>query len=107
VLGVIRREKKLAKLEMPRSDSKRTPVVFPKSPVAIPITVQRPSLLESAKEGFGLGIGVSIARNIVDRAFSSIDKSLTEKKPLIKSKEYMQCMDDGGNEEMCTSMYKS
>jgi len=77
------------------------PIVSPKTPVAIPLGTQQLTLGQTIKEGFGFGIGSSIARNIVDRAFGPVDKSLTEKKPLIKSKEYMQCMDEGGNDEVC------
>ena len=77
------------------------PLVYtsPKTPVAIPpIKFQQPSLLHTVKEGFGFGIGSSIARNMVDRVFGSFSSS---KSSLTKLTEYTQCIQEGGNEEVC------
>jgi hypothetical protein len=88
---------------MPRSNSskKTVPLVYtsPKTPIGIPpIKIQQPTLLHTIKEGFGFGIGASIARNIVDRTFGSFSAPKT---PLIKSTEYTQCIQEGGDEEVC------
>ena len=87
---------------MPRSNSskKTVPLVYtsPKTPIAIPpIKFQQPTLLQSVKEGFGFGVGSSIARNMIDRAFGSF----SEQKPIIKSTEYTQCIQEGGTQEVC------
>ena len=85
---------------MPRSDSSKKTKVFvytsPKTPIAM-----HPTLVQSVKEGFGLGIGVSIARNMVDRVFGLPSVKTT----LINSREYTQCIQEGGNEEVCTAKY--
>ena len=102
MIGVIRREKKLIELEMPRSDSsvRNKPVVYtsPRSPVALPLKIQQSTLGQSVKEGFGFGIGSSIARNMVDRVFGSFS---SPKSSLTKLTEYTQCIQEGGTEEVC------
>ena len=102
---------------MPRSDSSKpkvfvppkfplaTPIKIkpfvytsPKTPVAIPpVRTQQPTLGQTVKEGFGFGLGASVARNIVDRMFGlpSVAKVST------KSTEYTQCIQEGGTEEVC------
>jgi len=49
------------------------------------------------KEGFGLGIGVSIARNIVDRIMgpaSTVQLTPTVSQPVTEFKKCMQVKDD-------------
>ena len=71
---------------MPRSNNNSAPTKFttrPGSalikpspslakPVHVPVPVERatPTLGQTIKEGFGFGIGTSIARNMVDRIFA-------------------------------------
>jgi len=73
------------------------------------------------KEGFGLGFGASIARNIVDRAFgtgmaalSSVPPAQVHMPPVsplhappvhstksLEQREYEQCMKEYGTEDAC------
>ncbi len=81
-------------------------------PPSVPALVQAkpPTLFQSAKEGFGLGFGASIARNIVDRAFGSATAAATvasapvvTSKPVVHydTKLYEQCIENGATEEFC------
>ena len=49
------------------------PAPVPYHPPSSPITFQQqaPTLGQSMKEGFGLGVGLSVARNVVDGLFGS------------------------------------
>jgi hypothetical protein len=61
---------------MPRTHKNTSPVVIQKpSPVSVINT--RPSLGQTMKEGFGLGVGVSVAQHAVNSAmnFFSVPKS--------------------------------
>ena len=61
---------------MPRTNKNTSPVVIQKpSPVSVINT--RPSLGQTMKEGFGLGVGVSVAQHAVNSAmnFFSVPKS--------------------------------
>lgn len=42
------------------------------TPAPLQITAPQPTLGQSMKEGFGLGVGMSVARNVVDRAFGAV-----------------------------------
>ena len=49
------------------------PVIHrPSPPPAIYTPTPVPTLGQAIKEGFGLGIGMSVARNVVDRAFGAL-----------------------------------
>jgi hypothetical protein len=72
------------------------------------IEISRPTMFQSVKEGFGFGIGSSIAHNI----FRSSPTQSQERKDLpaqvqeYKSvtnlpKEYVQCMKDFENKDAC------
>lgn len=61
---------------MPRqTSSAKSPVrsYRPFSPLApsVPISVEQPTLGQSIKQGFGFGVGTSLARTLVERAFAS------------------------------------
>jgi len=90
---------------MPRSSNK--PVV--NKPVASPVLQNRlpgneqPSLFSSVKQGFGFGMGSSIAHNIFDRKVEHpvIDK-ITD-----KTTEFKQCMEKTyNNYEECSPILK-
>ena len=64
--------------------------------------VPLPSLGQSIKDGFGLGVGVSVARNIVDGVFNmfSVPKSSNP-----KISEYEKCLEYSSNDiEKCKSL---
>ena len=84
------------------------------------VQVQPPGFLQSMKEGFGLGVGASIARNIVDRAFGAGTAALapaptsptpTPVSPIhtlpahstkfLDQREYEQCIKEHGTEDSC------
>ena len=52
----------------------RPPVLALPRPAPAPLQIgaPAPTLGQSMKEGFGLGVGMSIARNVVDRAFGTV-----------------------------------
>jgi hypothetical protein len=85
-----------------------TSVVPSSSSVPALVQAKPPTLLQSAKEGFGLGFGASIARNIVDRAFGSATAAVASapvvaSKPVVQydTKLYEQCIENGATEEFC------
>jgi hypothetical protein len=45
------------------------PTTSPFTPT--PLHVEQPTLGQTIKQGFGFGVGTSLARNLVDRAFAS------------------------------------
>jgi uncharacterized spore protein YtfJ len=72
---------------MPRQNTKITPVKpILSSPI---ITKNNSTLLNSIKEGFGFGLGSSIARNLVNAIPNTIIK--TESKP--NCFEYKKCLE--------------
>jgi hypothetical protein len=85
---------------------------FP-APTPFTYSVPRPTLGQSIKDGFGLGIGSSIARNMVDGFFH---KSPEQSKvtPVISSgtsvateyqkKEYIQCMQTINDHDHCKKL---
>jgi len=88
---------------MPRSTNK--PVIS--KPVVNNSVVQNrlgnePNLFSSIKQGFGFGIGSSIAHNIFD------SKQVQPLQPVIdKTKEFKQCMEKTyNNYEECSSILK-
>ena len=61
---------------MPRTNKNTSPAIIQK-PSAVSVINERPSLGQTMKEGFGLGVGVSLAQHAVNGAmnFFSIPKS--------------------------------
>jgi hypothetical protein len=98
------------------STSKPTTSVVPHHYPSVPAVMQAkpPGFLQSAKEGFGLGFGASIARNIVDRAFGTVAAAVPAAAPVaIKqsasydTKLYEQCIQNGATEEFCRQISAS
>jgi hypothetical protein len=86
--------------------------VVPHHYPSVPAVIQaKPTgFLQSAKEGFGLGFGASIARNIVDRAFGTVAAAVpaaaaapvaTKQSVSYDTKLYEQCIQNGATEEFC------
>lgn len=81
----------------------------PIMPRPTPNEVKPPSFGQSVKEGFSLGIGVSLARNLVDGLFGNkaAPPAATptilgpNKAPLDQQLAYQQCLKDGGDHEKC------
>jgi hypothetical protein len=69
---------------------------------------ERPSLFSSIKEGFGFGIGSSIAHNIFDSKEAKPMPPMPPLRPVIdKTTEFKQCMEKTyNNYEECTPILK-
>ncbi len=85
----------------------------PIMPRTQPIDAKPPSFGQTVKEGFSLGIGMSLARNLVDGLFGNkaaptVTTPVTptsilspNKAPLEQQLAYQQCLKDGGDHEKC------
>ena len=89
---------------MPRSTNK--PVVT-KPSVSVPSHYQ-PSLFSSIKQGFGFGIGSSIAHNIFDSKEAKPMQPMQPMQPLTdKTSEFKLCMEKTyNNYEECSPILK-
>ena len=69
---------------------------------------EQPSLFSSIKQGFGFGIGSSIAHNIFDSKEAKPMPPLPPMRPVIdKTTEFKQCMEKTyNNYEECASILK-
>jgi len=67
-------------LEMPRNQSTPLKPIKPASGIQT-MPLPAPSLGQSMKEGFGLGIGMSVARNIVDRVMGPAQQAPAQQAP--------------------------
>ena len=77
-------------------DNKNLPAIIP----------QRPSFLQSVKEGVGLGIGYRIAGAFMGPLGHStpsapISPPIKEHVPELKNKEYEQCMQEFNDKAVC------
>ena len=93
---------------MARSSTSRAAIVHKsaQTPVTNTIDIQRPSLTQSMKEGFGLGVGVSVAQHAVNGVmnFFSPPKSSN---PIDNTKvaEYEKCMKYSSNDsDLCKKL---
>jgi len=99
--------------KMPRRTRNRVellPLPKPK-PLSLPLPQRQNSgFLETVKEGFGFGIGSSIARSMFDSGSFSASSTAsshpfapttTEPK---ETKEYTQCRKEGGDHESCKQL---
>jgi hypothetical protein len=100
------------------------PIMPRSSPVATPMQVSNPTFMQTLKEGFALGTGASIARNIIDRLFGSnspapplappsIPQPPLVKPPAVSSIEpigedqllYHKCMQEGDPKSLARHEY--
>jgi hypothetical protein len=79
-------------------------------PIIPPVsqTIEKPSFTQNVKDGFSLGVGVSVARNIVDRMFSSTTPQPEQVKPSCKDliAMYDKCLMERTPYE-CQDMWKN
>lgn len=76
-------------------DNKNIPAIIP----------QRPSFLQSVKEGVGLGIGYRIAGAFMGPS-GPITPPIKEHVPELKNKEYEQCMQEYDDKAVCEKYIK-
>jgi len=74
---------------MPRDNNKKTYLVVPKPAVVAP---SAPSLGQSIKDGFGLGIGSSIGHHLFESFFRRIEEPVKQEKCFIERREFENCM---------------
>ena len=82
------------------------PVPAVHKPIVNSIDIQRPTLGQSMKEGFGLGVGVSVAQHAVNGVmnFFSPPKSSNPVESA-KQVEYEKCMKYSSNDsDLCKSL---
>lgn len=104
---------------MPRSSSvsrssrsKSLPLPPPVAHTPSPLVVQHQpnGFMANVKEGFGLGVGVSVARNIVDGFFNRsapvAAPVVPTVSPILDLKDYNQCILKGGTQETCKDKIK-
>ena len=97
---------------MPRTNKNNSPAIIQK-PRSVSVINERPSLGQTMKEGFGLGVGVSLAQHAVNGAmnFFSTPKSSN---PVENTKqtarlasliEYEKCMKYSSNDsDLCKTL---
>jgi hypothetical protein len=87
---------------MPKPHKNTTPAII-KKPSAVSVIKERPSLGQTMKEGFGLGLGISVAQHAVNGAMNlfSAPKSSNPVENT-KVQEYEKCMKYSSNDtDLC------
>ena len=87
---------------MPRSHKNTSPAIV-KKPSAVSVINERPSLGQTMKEGFGLGLGMSVAQHAVNSAANLFSAPKTSN-PVENNKqiEYEKCMKYSSNDtDLC------
>jgi hypothetical protein len=90
---------------MPRSHKNTSPAII-KKPSAVSVINERPSLGQTMKEGFGLGLGMSVAQNAVNSAMNLFSAPKTSN-PVENTKvqEYEKCMKYSSNDtDLCKTL---
>jgi len=85
---------------------KNTPPAIVKKPSAVSVINERPSLGQTMKEGFGLGLGMSVAQNAVNGAMNLFSAPKTSN-PVENTKvqEYEKCMKYSSNDtDLCKTL---
>ena len=89
-------EKKIVTMPIRIQDNKHLPAIIPP---------QRPSFLQSVKEGVGLGIGYRIAGAFMGPT-SLIVTPVREHLPVLKNTEYEKCMKEYNDKAACEEYNK-
>ena len=88
---------------MPRNNKNTSPAIIPKP--TLTVTNTRPTLGQTMKEGFGLGVGVSVAQHTVNgvmNLFSGSKPVENTKVDNTKLQEYEKCMKYNSNDsDLC------
>ena len=94
---------------MPRSSNNKQVVSKPVVSKPVVQTYEQPSLFGSMKQGFGFGIGSSIAHNIFDSKPAQPVGTIQPLKPVQvdKTAEFKQCMEKTyNNYDECAAILK-
>jgi hypothetical protein len=86
-----RNERKIVTMPIRVQDNKHLPAIIPP---------QRPSFLQSVKEGVGLGIGYRIAGAIMGSTVTIVPP-VREHLPVLKNTEYEKCMKEFDDKAAC------
>jgi len=90
---------------MPKPHKNTSPAII-KKPSAVSVINERPSLGQTMKEGFGLGLGMSVAQNAVNGAMNLFSAPKTSN-PVENTKvqEYEKCMKYSSNDtDLCKTL---
>jgi len=90
---------------MVRSHKNTSPSII-KKPTALTVNNERPSFAQTMKEGFGLGVGVSVAQHAVNGALNLFSTPKSSN-PVESSKvqEYEKCMKYSSNDtDLCKTL---
>ena len=94
---------------MPRNNKNTSPAIIQKP--TLPVINTRPSLTQTMKEGFGLGVGVSVAQHAVNGVMNFFSPPKTSsiventKVENTKVQEYEKCMKYSSNDtEFCRTL---
>jgi hypothetical protein len=85
---------------------KNTPPAIIQKPSAVSVINERPSLGQTMKEGFGLGLGISVAQHAVNGAMNLFSAPKTSN-PVENTKvqEYEKCMKYSSNDtDLCKTL---
>jgi hypothetical protein len=89
---------------MPRTNKNTSPAIIQK-PRDVSITNTRPSLGQTMKEGFGLGVGMSVAQHAVNGVMNFLTPSKTSSVVENKNIEYEKCMKYSSNDsDLCKTL---
>ena len=100
---------------MPRSSSPSKPRTITTMPIRYPehrnlpaLIPQKPSFLQTMKEGVALGVGSSIGHRIVGAVMGAPQIQTSQVQTLDKKKEeYEQCMKDNNDKVGCEHLLKT
>jgi hypothetical protein len=84
--------------------TRKNSAVVVHKPREVSVVNARPSLGQSMKEGFGLGVGVSVAQHAVNGVMNFLTPPKSSN-PVDNTKEYEKCMKYSSNDtEFCKTL---
>jgi len=92
-------EKKIVTMPIRNKEQRNIPAIIP----------QRPSFLQTMKEGVALGIGSSIGHRVVGAFMGpsgAIIPPIKEHVPALMNREYEQCMEEYDDKAVCEKYIK-